>query len=97
MRLKFHIDGNWSDGYYTSETEQTLTGESVVVNSRISLADVPLAQFDATAEFSLWARNLLDEEHIFYKSNTATLGTYGIFNEPRTYGFEARLRFGASR
>ena len=63
------------------------------MNSWLSLADVPLAGFGATAEFSLWARNLLDEEHIFYKSINSTLGTYGIFNEPRTYGVEARLRF----
>jgi iron complex outermembrane receptor protein len=91
--LKFHLDGNWSDGFYTSEIEQTLTDSSFVVNSRLSLADVALAQFGATAEFSLWARNLLDEEHLFYKSVNATLGTFGIFNEPRTYGFEARLRF----
>ena len=91
--LKFHLDGNWSDGFYTSELEQTLTDSSFIVNSRLSLADVPLAGFGATAEFSLWARNLLDEEHIFYKSINSTLGTYGIFNEPRTYGVEARLRF----
>ena len=91
--LRFHLDGNWSDGFYTSEIEQTLTDSSFVVNSRLSLADVELAQFGASAEFSLWARNLLDEQHLSYKSVNATLGTYGVFNEPRTYGFEARLRF----
>lgn len=91
--VKLHLDGNWSDGFYTSEIEQTLTDSSFVVNSRLSLADVELAQFGASAEFSLWARNLLDEQHLFYKSVNATLGTYGVFNEPRTYGFEARLRF----
>jgi hypothetical protein len=32
-----------------------------------------------------------------YKSINASLGTYGTFNEPRTYGIEARLRFGSSR
>lgn len=91
--LKFHLDGNWSDGFHTSEVEQTLTDSSFVVNSRLSLADVRVPRLGTSAEFSLWARNLLDEEHLFYKSSNATLGTYGIFNEPRTYGVEARLRF----
>jgi iron complex outermembrane receptor protein len=92
--LRMHIDGNWSDGYYTSEIEQTLTDKSFVVNARVALADVKLGQAGATAEFSLWARNLLDEEHLFYKSASASTGTtFGIFNDPRTFGFDARVRF----
>jgi iron complex outermembrane recepter protein len=96
-RLKFHISGNWADGAYTSEIEQTLTDSSFVVNSRLALTDLPLDSLGATAELALWARNLLDEEHLFYKSVSSTLGTYGIFNDPRTYGVEARLRFGGAR
>jgi iron complex outermembrane receptor protein len=63
----------------------------------MSFADLPLPQFDATAELALWSRNLLDNECLFYKSVNAQLGTYGIFNDPRTYGLEARLRFGKGR
>ncbi|MET0282174.1 MAG: TonB-dependent receptor [Steroidobacteraceae bacterium] len=91
--LKFHVDGNWSDGYYTSEIEQTLTDSSFVVNARVALVELPLNELGATAEFALWARNLLDEEHLQHKSTSASLGTYGIFNDPRTYGIEARIRF----
>jgi iron complex outermembrane receptor protein len=92
--LRFHIDGNWSDGYYTSEIEQTLTDDSFVVNARLALADVQMGQSGAVAEFSLWARNLLDEEHLFYKSASASTGTtFGIFNDPRTFGLDARVRF----
>jgi iron complex outermembrane receptor protein len=58
---------------------------------------LPVDSLGATAEVALWARNLLDEEHLFYKSVSSTLGTYGIFNDPRTYGLEARLRFGGAR
>ena len=91
--LKFHVDGNWSDGYYTSEIEQTLTDDSFVVNARVALIDVPMGNSGASAEFSLWSRNLLDEEHLFYTSNSAALGSYGIFNDPRTYGFDVAIRF----
>jgi iron complex outermembrane receptor protein len=92
-KLRFHLDGNWSDGFYTSELEQTLTDNSFIVNSRLSLAEVQMGPTGASAEFSLWARNLLDEKYLFYKSTNATLGDVGIFNEPRTYGVEARFRF----
>ncbi|MGC4028822.1 MAG: TonB-dependent receptor [Steroidobacteraceae bacterium] len=92
--LRFHVDGNWSDGFYTSEIEQTLTDSSFVVNSRIALGDLPVNMLGgATAEFALWSRNLLDEQHLFYKSVNSSLGTYGIFNDPRTFGFEAVIRF----
>jgi iron complex outermembrane recepter protein len=91
--IELHLDGSWSDGFYTSEAEQTLTDNSFIVNTRLALADVPMQRMNASAEFSVWARNLLDEKHLFYKSTNATLGTYGIFNEPRTYGVEARIRF----
>ena len=95
--LKFHVSGNWSEGVYTSEIEQTRTDESFIVNARLSLVDLALPALDATGEVSLWSRNLLDEQHVNYKSINASLGTYGTFNEPRTYGIEARLRFGSSR
>lgn len=95
--VRVHLDGNWSDGFYTSEVEQTPTDRSFVVNTRVALADLPVEAWDATVEVALWARNVLDEQHLFYKSVNASLGTYGIFNEPRSYGIEARVRFGAGK
>jgi iron complex outermembrane receptor protein len=40
-----------------------------------------------------WARNLLNEQHMFYKAFSQYLGTYGFFNEARTYGLEANVKF----
>lgn len=91
--LKFHLDGNWSDGFYTSEYDQMLTDSSFVVNARVALVDVPLNNTGSTIAFSLWARNLLDEEHLFYKLNSAALGQTGIFNDPRTYGLDVTVNF----
>jgi len=91
--LKFHVDGNWSDGFYTSEYDQTLTDSSFVVNARIALVDLPLDAKGSTLAFSLWSRNLLDEEHLFYKLNNAALGQTGIFNDPRTFGLDVAVHF----
>jgi iron complex outermembrane recepter protein len=92
--LRLHLDGNWSDGYYTSEIEQTLTDDYVVVNGRLVLADVPIGREGTTADFSLWVRNLLEEDYIFYKSANASTGvTFGVFNDPRTLGLDVRVRF----
>ena len=91
--LKFHVDGNWSDGFYTSEYDQTLTDSSFIVNARIALVDVPLDANGASMDFSLWARNLLDEEHLFYKLINAALGQTGIFNDPRTFGLDLTVHF----
>ena len=56
-----------------------------------------------TLTLSAWARNLLDEEDIYRRSNASrfpidgnlgtVIGDYGNFNAPRTYGLEARLAF----
>ena len=91
--LRFHVDGNWSDGFYTSEYDQTLTDSSFVVNARVALVDLPLDADGSTMEISLWSRNLLDEEHLFYKLNNAALGQTGIFNDPRTFGLDVAVRF----
>jgi len=91
--LKFHVDGNWSDGFYTSEYDQTLTDRSFVVNARIALVDLPLDANGSTLDISLWSRNLLDEEHLFYRLNSAALGQTGIFNDPRTFGLDLAVHF----
>lgn len=91
--LKFHVDGNWSDGFFTNEYDQVLTDSSFVVNARIALADMPLRANGASLDISLWARNLLDEEHLFYKPNNPTIGKSGIFNDPRTYGLDLTVHF----
>ena len=88
-----HVDANYADGQYTSSADPTKSDSSFVVNGRLSLADIRLAQSGATIDVSLWSRNLLNRQYLFLKNFNAALGTYGIFNEPRTYGVEATIRF----
>ncbi len=93
-KLRAHIDINVADGYRATSGEPTLTDKSVVVNSRLSLADIDVGR-DAKVQVSLWSRNLLNEDHTFYKSaaSFATIGSFGMYNEPRTYGLDATVEF----
>jgi iron complex outermembrane receptor protein len=63
------------------------------VNGRIALRDIRLSDSPATLEVALWSRNLLNEQHAFLRNFSSFLGTYAIFNEPRTFGVEASLKY----
>jgi iron complex outermembrane receptor protein len=70
-----------------------LKGDSAfIVNGRMALSDIDLGTSGAKATLAIWARNLLNEEHIFYKSGTATSGVTGFFNDPRTFGFDFTIK-----
>ena len=75
------------------------TDSSFIVNGRIALADMELNRGGTLLTFALWSRNLLDETHIYRRSaaNAATLGDYGNFNPPRTFGAEMSFKIGAPR
>lgn len=98
-----HVDANFDNGYYANYTDvaydpvtravtvfQPKGDSSFNVNARIALTDIVVG--DATATIALWSRNLLDEEHVFYKSKSVLQGVQGFYNEPRTYGLEVKLK-----
>jgi iron complex outermembrane receptor protein len=90
--LRLHLDGNYSDGQYTSSTDPTLSDSYFIVNGRAAVGDIRMAD-GPVVEVALWARNLTNEAHAFLKNSSPALGRFAIFNEPRTYGVEARLQF----
>lgn len=97
--LVAHIDGNYDSGFYANYNDPApgLTqprGEpGFIVNGRIGITDIALNDLGAQLSVSAWARNLFNEQHLFFKGlNTAT-GVSGFFNEARTYGLEAMVKF----
>jgi iron complex outermembrane recepter protein len=103
MTFLAHLDANYDDGYYANYTDvaydpvtravtvpQPKGDPSFNVNARISLSDIVMG--DSTATISLWSRNLLDEEHVFYRTKSVIQGTTGFYNEPRTIGLELKLK-----
>ncbi|MDR3508910.1 MAG: TonB-dependent receptor, partial [Caulobacteraceae bacterium] len=88
-----HLDGNYADGQYTSTTDPTVSDASFIMNGRVAVSDIRLGDTTGRMQLAFWVRNLADEQHAFLKNYNAALGTYGIFNEPRTFGVEARVKY----
>jgi iron complex outermembrane receptor protein len=98
-KLRFHIDANYASRQYSFQAEPVKTDPSFIVNGRVALTDVEVNDGSTLLTFALWARNLLNETHIYRRSaaNAATLGDYGNFNPPRTWGGELSFKIGAPR
>jgi iron complex outermembrane receptor protein len=105
MTIRAHLDGNYDSGFYVSSNDPVYTGPNVstniynpksdsafIVNGNLALADIDL-RGDAKLTVSVWSRNLLNEQHLFYKSVSKTTGTSGMFNEPRTFGVQGQIQF----
>ncbi|WP_421739496.1 TonB-dependent receptor [Caulobacter sp.] len=91
--LKAHLDAAYADAQHTSTTDPTYGDDSLIVNGRLALTDIRATEDGPALQLSLWSRNLLNESHAFLKNTNAALGTYAIFNEPRTYGVELNVKF----
>ena len=65
-----------------------------LVNARITLTDMTATIGDGSLELALWGKNLTDEEYVNWGINFGGLGfAGGVFNEPRTVGIDAVVRF----
>ncbi len=91
---RLHLDANYASSQYSFQNEPVKTDSSFVVNGRISLASVPM-KGDTKATFGFWVRNLFDTTYIYRRSaaNASSLGDYGNFNPPRTFGGEVQISF----
>ncbi|HET9628052.1 MAG TPA: TonB-dependent receptor [Novosphingobium sp.] len=103
-KLRLHLDANYDSGYYANYTDvaydavtravrytQPKGEKAFVVNGRIALADLAVSDA-ARFTVAVWARNLFNEQHLFYKSASASAGVSGFFNDPRTFGLELNLK-----
>jgi iron complex outermembrane recepter protein len=93
--LKLHLDANYSSPAFSFANENVKTDKSFIMNGRLSLADIPMSDAGQGLTIALWARNLLNESHIYRRSNAnrLVLGDYANFNAPRTFGIEASVKF----
>ena len=97
--LRGHFDGAWDSGSFGSSTPNA-TGvwnprsqPGVVFNTRLSLGDIAMGGSDAKLTVSLWVRNLFNEQHLVARTYSVGSGVYGYFNDPRTFGGQANIKF----
>ncbi|MBT2188608.1 TonB-dependent receptor [Sphingobium nicotianae] len=93
-KLKFHLDANYAESQYSFQNEAVKADASFIVNASIALAKIPLTS-STKGTLSFWARNLLDATYIYRRSaaNANSLGDYGNFNPPRTWGLQGTIEF----
>jgi iron complex outermembrane receptor protein len=104
--VRAHLDGNYDGGFYSNSVDPLYVGpgnaanirqpkgeKSFIVNGRLAVADIEMPGTGATVGIALWSRNLLNEEHLFYKALSPQSGLNGFFNEPRTFGGEVNVKF----
>ncbi|WP_225421088.1 TonB-dependent receptor [Sphingomonas parva] len=107
--IRLHLDANYAGRQYSFQSEPVRTDSSFIVNGSLALTDITMNDGEAQLRLALWARNLLNETHIYRRSAansspvidsitgipsySGVLGDYGNLNAPRTFGVEARISF----
>jgi iron complex outermembrane recepter protein len=105
FKLRAHLDGNFDSGYFANYTDSNYNNltravvfkqpkgdKALIFNGRLALTDFELNDNGARLAVSLWARNLFNEQHVFYKSGSAAGGISGFFNDPRTFGVDVNIK-----
>jgi iron complex outermembrane receptor protein len=104
---RFHFDGNWNDGEYTSTGDvsagvkdasgntiylpQLKTQAGAIFNARISLGNIRLADSGGQLTVALWARNLFDANLLISRS-----GSYILPGQSVTGAFNDPRTFGGT-
>ena len=93
--FKAHVDANYADATQAFDQFELKNDSSFIVNARLSVADIQTTPGGPELELALWSRNLFDEAYVYRRdpSNRNSLGDYGNFNAPRTFGIELRANY----
>ncbi len=95
--LSTHLDAVYSSSFYTGGATSPKTGSYAMLNGRVTLGDINLGGDSMKLAVSLWGKNLTNTQWEVFSFNVAGPGLANVsntyWNEPRTYGLEARVTF----
>lgn len=89
--LRLHLDANTAGNYFANNTVTYQADSAFLINGRLTLSDIEVA--GGTLELALWVKNLTDVTYNYFDFRVASRQTSTIYNDPRTYGLQARVRF----
>ncbi|MDB5679179.1 TonB-dependent receptor [Sphingomonas bacterium] len=72
-RVRFHLDANYAQSTQAFDQFALKADSSFIVNGRLSLADIKLSGSGQKITFSLWGRNLFDEQYVFRRDPSNSL------------------------
>ena len=71
--IALHLDANYAQSTQTFDQFATRNDPSFIVNGRLSLADIQLSDTGQKVTFSIWARNLFDEQYVYRRDPSNSL------------------------
>lgn len=89
--VRAHVDFDTVGDYLPNDTVTTKADKALIVNGRLTLGDIALG--GGTFEVALWGKNLTNALYNQVDYRVIGRNTYTHYNDPRTYGLEARVRF----
>lgn len=91
--VAIHLDGSTVGNFIVNQNPDRRTEKDFIVNGRLSLKDIDL--LGGNVELALWGKNLTNKTYMLIEIDNRRVGRqqYGVYNDPRTFGVEARLRF----
>ncbi len=94
LSFRMHFDASYADATQTFDQTPVTNDAAFLLNSRFVLSDFKVGK-GSSMQVALWARNLLDNEYVYRRdpANEKTLGYYGNFGAPRTYGLSFSYDF----
>jgi iron complex outermembrane recepter protein len=72
-KLKFHLDGNYSQATQSFDQFATKNDSSFVVNGRVSLTGVTFGSGTQKLAIGVWARNLFDTQYVYRRDPSNSL------------------------
>jgi len=106
VKIRTHVDANYDSGFYVNYNDPTIDARTgavryvqpkgdpgFIVNGRLALSDIDVGAGDARLTVAVWVRNMFNEQHVFYRSASPGAGVNGFFNDFRTFGIEANIKF----
>jgi len=94
LSFKMHFDASYADATQTFDQTPVTNDAAFLLNSRFVLSDFKVGG-SGKMQVALWSRNLLNNEYVYRRdpANEKTLGYYGNFGAPRTYGLSLSYDF----